>query len=1067
MGVIHVYSLLMQTTLFQKDAVRSKYKEIFAKAYSSLNIEQREAVDIIDGPVMVIAGPGTGKTQILAVRIGKILLETDTQPHNILCLTYTDSATISMRNRLIQIIGPEAHKVHIHTFHSFCNQVIQENLGYFGNFRQLEPLSDLERVDVYKQLMDGLPDDHKLKQLKSNPEFQIKRLRNLFSLMKKENYTEETIIAAIEEYYSELKESPEMHYKRSGKGYVKGDFKQREFEKIVHKMEDLRAGAALLSKYSNIMADKERYDYEDMIHWVLKAFHNDEDLLMEYQERYQYFLVDEFQDTNGSQKDLLESLISFWEDAPNAFVVGDDDQAIYKFQGANLGNIRGFYIKYHPKIVVLKKNYRSSQSILDAAMGLIDFNAERMVKDESLLIDKNLEAQTKYKDLGENVHIHSYTNVVQEQAAVTSRIEEQFREVDDLSGMAVIYRNHKQVERIVDVLEKKNIPLNMKRKMDILPLPLVHNLLNILTYVNAQYLSKGYTDRQLFEIMHYSFFGIRAHDISLLIWETRNKRILDDGGQDHGGTPLARLITDTERMTQLGIGSIDEITRLNVLVDKWVSDVGDVTVQVLFQNILNEGGILHSIFQRADNSWLLQVLNTLFDLIKDESTKNPELSLQDFLEMIDKMKENNLPLQVNKVVSSSKGIHLLTAHASKGLEFDEVHILGANKTIWDNKRKGNRTFSYPPNINGDNDSNIEDERRLFYVGMTRAKRKLTMSYGLSREDGKELGSSQFIDELVGSTELMIQPINLPEQSVNDFQYHLLLQKKQPKSFLDHARIDQMLEGYQLSVTGLNKYLQCPLTFYFESVLRVPMARTKYLGFGRGIHHALEHFYSDVNKNESTNIQTLLQHFEIGMSHHRSHFTEKEFRDMTVYGRQVLESYFNEYLRKRNPDIQSYELEVKIDHAEYSGVPIKGILDRVDVYGPHVIVTDYKTGNPAYRGAKLRPPSDRDLLGGDYWRQIVFYQILLENSKRNNWNMIEGVMDFVEPDRKTGAFTRKSFEVSQEQIRIVGEQIKKVWDSIHNHEFEKGCGEDDCIWCNFVENEYVLSDTLIKESAEKQ
>ena len=159
--------------------IKEKFNKVFNAAYNRLNPEQREAVDQIEGPVMVIAGPGTGKTQILAVRIGKILQQSDTSAHNILCLTFTDAATVAMRKRLVEIIGPEGHKVHIYTFHAFCNQVIQENLGYFGNYRKLDQLSDLESIDVYDEILEGLPSDHILKRLKGDPRYEAKRLSNL------------------------------------------------------------------------------------------------------------------------------------------------------------------------------------------------------------------------------------------------------------------------------------------------------------------------------------------------------------------------------------------------------------------------------------------------------------------------------------------------------------------------------------------------------------------------------------------------------------------------------------------------------------------------------------------------------------------------------------------------------------------------------------------------------------------------------------------------------------------------------------------------------------------------
>jgi len=1052
----------MQSSLFPKGHTRASYNNTFRKAYSGLNEEQKQAVDLIEGPVMVIAGPGTGKTQILSVRVGKILLETDVQAHNILCLTYTDAATLSMRNRLLQIIGPDAHKVHIHTFHSFCNQVIQENLGYFGNFRQLEPLSDLEKVDVYQRLMRDLPDDHRLKRLKGNPDYEIGRMKQLFSLMKKENYTAAYIDQVIDDHLTEMKTHPDMLYKRKTGDFLKGDLRPKKYGELINKMEDLRAGAQCLKKYKALLSDLGRYDYEDMILWVINAFEDDPDLLLQYQERYQYFLIDEYQDTNGSQYALLDHLISFWADRPNAFVVGDDDQAIYKFQGANLGNIKKYYKKYNPQIVVLKRNYRSAQTILNAAMGLIDLNAERIIKESDLKLDKNLESHAAHKALENNVSIRSYPNLAHEEAALIDQLSSLHKSGANLGKTAVIYRNHAQVERIVEVLEKKDIPLNIKRKVDVLKTPLVRNILNILTYINAQYYNNGYTDRGLFELLHYNFFQISAHDISKLIWETRNARTLDQEGQDHGKTPLATLIAEPSKLQKLKIKSVDSIVALHQNLDKWISEIGDVTIQVLFQNIINEGKILSTILNQSNKSWLLQVLNTLFNLIKKETTKNPDLSLQEFLDMIEKMKENKLKVEVNKVISTLDGVNFMTAHSSKGLEFENVHILGATKNKWDGKNKSRRTYTYPPALNGDSELNIEDERRLFYVAMTRAEQELSLNYSLHNDDDKLLGASQFVDELVSVSDIEVAPQEVSNEVLDDFQIHILRKHDKAVDLIDHDLIDRMLEGYQLSVTGLNKYLKCPLTFYFESVLRVPMARTKYLGFGRGVHHALEYYYRDCSEKKSVDQSLFLTYFQQGMNHHRAHFTTEEFRDMNVYGNKILTAYYDAHLQSLDPAVKSYELEVKIDRAEYNGVPIKGILDRVDVYGQQVIVTDYKTGNSTAprTNSKLRPPTEKHSKGGDYWRQIVFYKMLLNSDKRYNWDMIEGIMDFVEPDRKTGDFKRKKYVVSEQQIEIVGEQITQTWLDIRDHKFDKGCGEDDCQWCNFISNDYIINPALI-------
>src|ERR1043165_3868287 len=180
---------------------REKLLKKFTEEYKRLNEQQKLAVDTIEGPVMVIAGPGTGKTQILASRIGKILLETDSQPRNILCLTYTDAGVVAMRKRLSQFIGPDAYRVNLYTFHAFCNDIIQENLSLFEK-TSLDPVSDLEKIELYKQLIDAFPKNHPLKRYRGDVYFEINNLQSLFSTMKREGWTPEFIHGKIDEYIS-------------------------------------------------------------------------------------------------------------------------------------------------------------------------------------------------------------------------------------------------------------------------------------------------------------------------------------------------------------------------------------------------------------------------------------------------------------------------------------------------------------------------------------------------------------------------------------------------------------------------------------------------------------------------------------------------------------------------------------------------------------------------------------------------------------------------------------------------------------------------------------------------
>jgi DNA helicase-2/ATP-dependent DNA helicase PcrA len=227
----------------------NKYNEKFQQALAQLNPEQLAAVNKMDGPVLVIAGPGTGKTQILAARIGKILTETDASAHEILCLTYTDAGAVAMRKRLFEFIGPDAYRVNIYTFHAFCNEIIQENLDYFGKLN-MEALSDLESAMLFRELVDELPNDHLLKRFTGEIYFEAPRLKNLFSTMKSEGWDEAAIERAVNEYLDDLPNREEFIYKRANAkaGISIGDPKQKDIDKAHDLMKKLLAA---VGEYQN------------------------------------------------------------------------------------------------------------------------------------------------------------------------------------------------------------------------------------------------------------------------------------------------------------------------------------------------------------------------------------------------------------------------------------------------------------------------------------------------------------------------------------------------------------------------------------------------------------------------------------------------------------------------------------------------------------------------------------------------------------------------------------------------------------------------------------------------
>jgi len=1051
--------------------IKQEYLDTWQKAYDQLNTQQKLAVDTIEGPVMTIAGPGTGKTQLLAVRIGNILLQTDVFPHNILCLTYTDAGVVAMRQRLNSFIGPDAYNVNIHTFHAFCNTVIKENIQYFGHFRDLQMISDIEEIEVFRALIDKFSDDHQLKRLKGDIYFETKRLKSLFSLMKQEKWDASVILEAYERHKAYITdatdEGSDYMYKtrrfdkNSNTQYEKGDINTKKVEEELKKYENVLAAAQELETYNAEMARRERFDYQDMILWVIEKFKTVPDLLSKYQERFQYILVDEYQDTNGAQNELIFLLSDFW-DQPNLFIVGDDDQSIFRFQGANMNSIIDFKDKFAPVEIVLSDNYRSSQIILDKAKKLIEYNEDRLVRRYPYLTKDLTEKRLNGVSPAPVPEIIAYKNETQEEAGIIKKILELHNEGTPYNKIAVIYSKHKFGENLVKYFSQKKIPVNVKKRVNVLNENDVFRLIHILRYLNGEFTKPHSSEDLLFEIMHYEYFGLSALDIASVSLLCRRK------ADEKSDTYLKwrEVIADRELLNKAGVKDKDAVIKVSSMLEAWISDITNVTIQTLIEKILTEGHILDVLLHGSDKAWKLQLINTFFDFVKNEAAKTKVLTLRELIRLLDIMDENSLELPVNRVISNEQGIHFMTGHGAKGLEFEYVFIMRANSAQWEKKRGANFNYSLPPTLSKSvGGGETEDDRRLMYVAITRAKNYLYISYPTHGDDEKELEPSRFISEVL-SNETEVKKVEIPEEVSIEYKAELMRYHQGEAKLIDDELIDNVLENFKISATSLNKYLKCKLAFYFENILRVPLGRSASMGFGNAIHYGLEHFFADINQSvprSMGSVSKLTDYFVKGMDNYKSHFTAQEFENYSKHGIKVLSEYYTEYqstwLLPRK-----YELEYNIPITEYQGVPISGKLDRINVYDDHISVTDYKTGK--YDPQKLKEPTGgADDLGGDYWRQIIFYRLLLDGDKRHDWVMNKGVMDFIEKDTD-GKFRKKEFTIEPFETEIVGKQLAQTYKNIKNHIFAPGCGVEKCQWCNFVSRNMPARTVAGDEDAEE-
>ena len=1027
---------------------REKLTQKFIAEFDKLNEQQQLAVNTIEGPVLVIAGPGTGKTQILASRIGKILIDTDAQPENILCLTYTEAGVVAMRKRLLQFIGPDAYKVNLYTFHAFCNDIIQENLSLFEK-TALDPISELESIELLKELIDNFPKNHPLKRYRGDVYFEVNNLKHLFSTMKRGGWTPEYINQKIDEYLADLPTRDEYIAKRAVKEFKKGDVRTDKIEEEAAKTEKLRAAVNEFEKFQKLMRSRNRYDFDDMINWVIKAFEENASLLSNYQEQYQYILVDEYQDTSGTQNRIVELLINFWE-KPNVFVVGDDDQSIYRFQGANVENMLQLANRYkeHLLTVVLTQNYRSTQPLLDVSKSLINRNQERLVNQLDGLSKELKAAHSEKKLITLPAVLQEYETQRMEMIGIVSKVRELISQGVAPGRIGIIYKENKYGEELAQYFQLLSIPFYSKRNQNILELPLSQKIILILTYLAAEVDTPYGGDEMLFELLHASWFRIPPIEIAKLSVEVAERQF----GENR--TSLRRLMHEKSIAPPKDLfstGIHEGLKKASRLLEKWISDVYNLTLQQLFESILREAGILADIMQSAEKHSQLQLLTALFDFIREETRRNPLLTLKEIVAVFDLMKKEGIALPLVQVSGSDKGVNLLTAHGSKGLEFEYVFFAGCNAGFWEKKRKPGGGYTLPDTMftSAPVHKDEEELRRLFYVALTRAEQHLMISFSRFRQDGKELEPSMFIAEIQDQHEIPIEKVFISNDQITEFSSLLFNEATAPEiEKVEAAFIDPLLDKFVMNVTALNNYLKCPLEFYFKNLVRIPSPKNEATEFGSAVHYALEQLFrkmQDNGKEKFPSKEVFIGDFEWYLHRHRESFTQEQFNRRQEYGQEVLSNYYDKYIKEFNTIVA---IERSIRNVVVNGVPVKGKLDKLEFDGKSVNVVDYKTGDPDKALAKLKPPHEKDPNGGDYWRQAVFYKILVDNYQQKDWKVVSTEFDFIEPDKKKN-YRREKVVIQPADIETVKQQLTTVWHKIQNREFYTGCGSDDCHWCQFV------------------
>lgn len=975
----------------------------FVEAYERLNQRQKEAVDAIEGPVMVVAGPGTGKTQILTLRIANILRQTDTAPAQILALTFTESGVASMRRRLAELAGSRAYAVVISTFHSFCNDIIKDYPEDFPRIIGSRHLSEVEQAEILEKLILSLP----LKLLRpfGDPVLYVRPALGAINNLKREGVTVVEFKKILKQAREELDNTPDLiHEKGAHKGKLKGEYQKRYRE--LEKNDEL---ALVYEAYEAELTEQKLYDYSDMIMEVVKTLQANPQLLQILQEEHQYILVDEHQDTNNAQNKVVELLANFHSN-PNLFVVGDEKQAIFRFQGASLENFR-YFQKLYPgaKLINLEDNYRSSQAILDSAHSLLAGPVE-------------LKAKAGRDD--KPIKILPFTSREAELYFVATDIKRRLEAGVEASEIAVLYRNNNDAFPLSRMLEKVGVAFAIESDQDLLSQIDVRKLIVILAAIE-----KFGQSEFLAALLHLDLFNLDPLSVYQIIRRAREEK-----------KDLLELIK-----------AEDEFKSVYDKLAHWRQLASNDSLLGLVEKIVRDSGLLESILVAPDASERFAAIRRFYDEVASLVEGKPNATLTDLANYLETIEKHGLLIKRPRQARPGR-VRLMTAHRAKGLEFEVVYIIGAETGHWGGKRQRDLIklvpAVYTPNGQDDLSAGEDaeaDERRLFYVALTRAKQEVLISYSQTSESGRELVPSSFITEIKPELKEEVETAGLnqawEENQKVIFTDPALAGEGGVSSLNDKSFVRELFLAQGLSVSALNNYLECPWQYFYRNLIRLPETPSRPQLYGIAVHGALADFFNKALEREWSS-ELLLTLFEAHLL--KQPLNETDYADLLSKGRESLAGW---YAANHERWPRNVLTEFKIRGVLLTpDIRLTGVLDKIEFLGSgsEVKVVDYKTKKPMSQNQIMgETQSDDD---GNYYRQLVFYKLLLDKYEDGKYVMQSGEIDFTEAN-DSGKYKQESFVITDEEVTELEELIKKSAKEILALSFwDKRCDRPDCQYC---------------------
>ncbi|MBR5621241.1 ATP-dependent helicase [Candidatus Saccharibacteria bacterium] len=1068
-----------------------------------LNKAQKDAVEYLDGPLLVIAGPGTGKTQLLSSKVEYILKNTDAGPENILCLTFTESGAANMRDRLLSMIGQGASKVHIHTYHAFGSTILAEYKNYAEHFdRNLDSAIDnVTQYKIIKEIQDSLdPFDimksanvsdiidtissaksarlsgHDLEAIAVNnietTEQLNPKLNEILQNVKRgmkfdvglsevylpiaqtlaEFTTPDPICGNIEKEANFLllelnsiikaeqeKEKPSISPLTTWKNKrfeLDDAGNYRLSNRIANKK--LLSLAKIMQKYEADLEASGLYDFADMIQQAIKILSEDEGFKLTLEERYQYILLDEFQDTNAAQAELIFKLTDY--EKPIVMAVGDDDQAIFAFQGANVSNIHDFVSHFNARTITMLENYRSESPVLDLSYQIREQIEDSFAKNQK--IDKRLVA---HKKGSANISRHEFIESSAEYHWVASEIKKLIDAGVSQKEIAVITPKHKYVAPFLPYLKSyPGINIAYEKRDNLFEDQRVHEIITISRFVNELSLGKN-PAHLLFEILSFPFLEIPPIDAIRAVNNVPRKFSLD-----------YLLESKNERIQNFGL-FISHLTAkaatspLELFLDYLIGVTAyDGDKHSNFLKYYTESGDDFSTFEMYEN------LAVLREAISRHSQKSI-LKLADFITFVDDYEAANAPLSnTSPYQDSADSVQILTAHKSKGLEFEYVFLIATDDRAWGNAKGNNNMLALPQNLIGIRHTGItEDEKlRLFFVAITRAKSNLILTNSIKDFSDKNPARLQYLGEYEQKDEqgntIVVSPY-LPEASRNVILHYQNLPDDQKRSDLVTAWISsykhltgelrevltKRLENYKLTATDLTSFIDIayggPRAFYERKILRAPdESYSESLTFGNLIHACFEKVTNDKLSDEDA-----LKFYEQELS--QAAVPDEDIEDLRERGLKSLEASLKKFGSLLRDENARAEVNLAHDHITLNvnlngktvNVPLTGKIDHIhiDPEAKTIEIYDFKTSGFKDNKWDSHPTLFK------YKLQLGFYKLLLNLSPEySKYEVKKAHILFVVPDSLDAKVHDKVYEYNDKDEELLRKLLGAVYTHIQTLDF---------------------------------